>query len=236
MSYETIKDELDKPLDDSVVKARQQSGRQLHYLEGYKAIEIANRIFGPCAWNQQIVEMYTISNREIRKENPDRQGWEYGVMCRMKITVHVDGPHGPIVTTREDVGVGTGQDYNSPVSAYESAAKEAATDAMKRCFRSFGNAFGNCLYNKEYLAEHFVDAPPQKQPYYKPKPAPAPAQTSTNTGEVVLATDKQKSFINRLLNERNGLSLADFTAKSLDELTKAEAGDVITRIQTHKGA
>lgn len=224
--FESMYAKLAVPVPNEDVSSRTQSGKDMHYIEGYKVIDIANDIFGPLGWSQEIVKFEVISSREITRTNQDgtsKVGWEYGVSCLMRITIN-DYVNGNIVrvSVKEDVGVGTGVDYNSPVSAYESAAKEAATDAMKRAFRSFGVALGNCLYDKQYREENFGN----KKSTYTKREYSAP-QTQTQT---VLATDAQKGFINRLLTQ-NGATLDKFTSKALDALTKGEAGDVITKLQ-----
>ena len=55
---------LAAPLNADNVKERDQAGRTLSYLEGWRAIEEANRIFGFDGWDRQTVEIKCVAERE----------------------------------------------------------------------------------------------------------------------------------------------------------------------------
>ena len=132
--------ELQEPLSSQAVKTRSQSGRNLSYIEGWYAISEANRIFGFDSWDQEIVELKCVSERERKIGRDQKAGW--GVSYVASIRINVNG------IKREGVGAGHGIDVD-PGQAHESAIKEAATDAIKRALMTFGNQFGLALYDKE---------------------------------------------------------------------------------------
>ena len=135
---------LAAPLNDQHVKRRSQAGRSLAYIEGWKAIEEANRIFGFDGWARETVELRCVCER-ARKIGADRRdGWGVSYIAKVRVVVSA----GDSQVSREGVGSGHGIDADLG-SAHESAAKEAETDAMKRALMTFGNPFGLALYNKD---------------------------------------------------------------------------------------
>lgn len=133
-----ITKELQAPLHPSKVKTREQSGRTLSYIEGWHAIDEANRIFGFDAWSRETVDIRMVSEgpRTLKSGKP-----AFGVSYVAKVRVIVEG------VIREGVGAGHGIDADLGL-AHESAIKEAETDAMKRALMTFGNPFGLALYDK----------------------------------------------------------------------------------------
>lgn len=144
--------ELQEPLSQQVVRTRSQSGRQLSYIEGWWAIHEANRIFGFGCWDQEIVDIKCVSERERKIGRDQKAGWGVSYVAQIRVTVN-----GVI---REGVGAGHGIDVDLG-QAHESAVKEAATDAMKRAFMTFGNQFGLALYDKEQ--RNVEDKPPNTE-------------------------------------------------------------------------
>ena len=127
--------ELEKKLDPKNVKARDQNGFKLSYIEGWHAIAEANRIFGFGEWSRDTIEL-TENTQPTQNKNGN-----WIVSFRAKVRVDVNGCH------RDGIGFGQGiaKDIHA---AYESAIKEAETDAMKRALSTFGNQFGLALYDK----------------------------------------------------------------------------------------
>lgn len=146
-------EELAAPLSQAVVKTREQSGRTLHYIEGWWAIQEANRIFGFGAWDQEILNVKCVSERERTVGRTAKKGW--GVSYIISIRVTVNG------VKREGVGAGHGIDVDLGI-AHESAVKEAATDGLKRALMTFGNQFGLALYDKEQ--RNVDNAPARTEP------------------------------------------------------------------------
>lgn len=136
MDKDLIIRELQKPLDSSVIKQRDQAGRSLSYIESWHAIAEANRIFGHLSWDRQTYNM----NMVQCEQKGDKGLWYVSYTARSVITF--DG------VTREGTGFGQGIDRDLG-KAHESAIKEAESDAMKRALMTFGNPFGLALYDKE---------------------------------------------------------------------------------------
>jgi DNA repair and recombination protein RAD52 len=129
---------LKAPLNRAFVKERSQAGRSLSYIEGWKAIDEANRIFGFDNWERQTVEL-----KPVCEPYQDPSGkWRVSYMARVRIHIKSED------IVRDGCGYGSGIDKDLG-QAHESALKEAETDAMKRALMTFGNPFGLALYDKE---------------------------------------------------------------------------------------
>jgi len=140
MSFsDSAKHELAAKLSQSAVKARDQGGRKVSYIEGWHVIAEANRIFGFDNWTRETLDVRCVSEREREIGQQKHPGWGVTYIC--KVRVIVDG------VAREGCGAGHGIDRDLG-QAHESAIKEAETDAMKRAFMTFGNPFGLALYDK----------------------------------------------------------------------------------------
>ena len=136
---------LEAHLDPAViVKPSGQFGPKGDYIEGWHAINEANRIFGFDAWS------YTSELQKVHEATNEKGNIEISYIC--KCTVEALG------VTRQDIGYGSGAAKKAG-DAYEGAVKEAVTDALKRCLRTFGNPFGLALYDK---SRSNVSAPPPK--------------------------------------------------------------------------
>src|SRR5215211_301813 len=146
------KEALNAPLNRAHVKTRRHGGLVLHYVESWKCIEEANRIFGFDGWSSQTVETHCVSERERKVGSPpnQRDGWGVSYVSKVKITVLAGGES----LTREGIGAGHGIDVDLGL-AHESAIKEAEADARKRALMTLGYAFGLALYDKEQA--HVVD-------------------------------------------------------------------------------
>ena len=138
--------ELQKPLDKKHIAKRQQSGRQLDYIEGWHAIAEANRIFGHDAWASETVDIKCVAEKPRKVGQSGKDGWGVSYVARVRIVVaDPDSPFGEV--KREGVGAGHGIDADLGL-AHESAIKEAETDARKRALMTFGWPFGLALYDK----------------------------------------------------------------------------------------
>lgn len=130
---------LSAKLDPANVKERAQAGRKLSYIEGWKAIDEANRIFGFDAWTSETTEIRCVAENPRKIGNQAKDGWSVSYIAKVRVIVS-----GII---REGVGSGHGIDVDLGL-AHESAIKEAETDARKRSLMTFGNPFGLALYDK----------------------------------------------------------------------------------------
>lgn len=134
-----VKHELEAPLSREAVKTREQGGRKLSYIEGWRVIAEANRIFGFDGWRRETIDMRMVSEAGRTIGEAKAPGWGVTYICKARVIV------GEIV--RDGCGAGHGIDRDLGL-AHESALKEAETDAMKRAFMTFGNPFGLALYDK----------------------------------------------------------------------------------------
>jgi DNA recombination protein Rad52 len=172
-SPEQIKD-LSAPLDRAHVKQRQQGSSRVSYVEGWHAINEANRILGFDAWSRETLSLRCVSERERAIGRDQKPGWGVTYSCTVRITVSC----GDFIITRDGSGAGHGIDVDLG-QAHESALKEAETDAMKRALMTFGNPFGLALYDKE---QKEVEGAPTGRPASataprQPQPAaPLPAE------------------------------------------------------------
>lgn len=135
--------ELAKPLNKANVKPP-APGKYGEYIEGWKVIEEANRIFGFDGWTRETLDMHECSRElvELNGKNGPYKQWRIGFVAKVRVTVHG--------VAREGTGFGHGQGKPEALSdAIESAIKEAETDAMKRALMTFGNPFGLALYDKQ---------------------------------------------------------------------------------------
>jgi DNA repair and recombination protein RAD52 len=136
----TLRARLDQQLGPEYISTRSNgSAGRVSYIEGHKAIALANEIFGPEAWSSNIVRFET--------DFCDEHGgsWNLGMSAVIRVTLNVSG------SWHEDIGYGSVQNCRNKAAAFEKARKEATTDGLKRALRHFGNALGNCLYDKSYL-------------------------------------------------------------------------------------
>ena len=133
-----MKAELAKPLDPRNVKPP-APGKYGEYIEGWKVIEEANRIFGFDGWSRETVEIVEVCRYETEVGRDKKPGWAVGYRAKVRVEAHG--------LVREGSAVGNGVSAQL-YDAIESAAKEAETDAMKRAMMTFGYPFGLALYDK----------------------------------------------------------------------------------------
>lgn len=141
MDWDKASVELSKKLNPSNVQPPKQFGPKGSYIEGWLAIQEANRIFGFGGWSYTILDCKAVMEiaRQIGKGDRAKDGFGVTYVATVRVTV------GDV--TRDDVGSGHGYDVDLGL-AHESAIKESVTDALKRSLRSFGNPFGLALYDK----------------------------------------------------------------------------------------
>lgn len=126
---------LKAPLRRQHVKERQTEGKTLHYIEGWRVVSEANRIFGFDAWDRE-----TVTSECVWRTQIDQQ---FAAAYITRVRIRVRASDGQVV--RE--GLGSGEAIAStPGQAHERASKAAETDATKRALSTFGNSFGLSLY------------------------------------------------------------------------------------------
>lgn len=141
LSVNDIQAKLDKKLGPEYISKRVGFGsNRVAYIEGWRAINLANQIFGYNGWSTEVKQV-------IIDFLDERQG-KFCIGCTAIVRVTLSNG-----TFREDIGYGTVENERRKAAAFERAKKSAVTDALKRSLRSFGNALGNCLYDKDFLAK-----------------------------------------------------------------------------------
>ncbi|KAL7340782.1 recombination protein Rad52 [Rhodotorula toruloides] len=115
-------------------------GTKLSYLEGWRAINIANEVFGYNGWFTDIKYL----EADFIDYNPETARYNMGVTAIVRVRLQDGASH-------EDVGYGKLENAKSKADGLDKCKKEAVTDALKRALRHFGKLLGNCLYDKSYL-------------------------------------------------------------------------------------
>ncbi|QLQ78344.1 hypothetical protein HG537_0A05910 [Torulaspora globosa] len=139
-SNEDIQAKLDKKLGPEYISKRVGFGSsRVAYIEGWRAINLANQIFGYNGWSTEV--------KSVTVDFLDERQGKYSIGCTAIVRVTLQNG-----TFREDIGYGTVENERRKAAAFERAKKSAVTDALKRSLRGFGNALGNCLYDKDFLA------------------------------------------------------------------------------------
>ncbi|KAF1955596.1 hypothetical protein CC80DRAFT_536142 [Byssothecium circinans] len=136
----TLQCRLNKQLGPEYISQRPgNGGGRVAYLEGNKAIALANEVFGFNGWSSSLGQV------QIDYVDESQNG---KVSLGLSIVVRITLKCG---TYHEDIGYGSVENGKGKAVSFEKAKKEAATDGLKRALRTFGNVLGNCLYDKEYL-------------------------------------------------------------------------------------
>src|SRR3990170_299398 len=136
---------LAEPLDPGLVSERgARDGRLLQYIEGWAAINQANRIFGYDGWGGEVVG--EVIYRPMSLADPATDAPLAVGMYTAAVRVTVRG-----CPARSDVGCAFVA--GETPEAHEAAYKGAVTDALKRALRHFGDQFGNSLYDRRNVIE-----------------------------------------------------------------------------------
>lgn len=172
------------PLSRSHVRSRKQGGREVSYIEGWRVIDEANRIFGFDGWMRETLDIKCVSEKERTIGESKNPGYGVSYTARVRITV------GQVM--RDGIGAGHGIDRDLG-QAHESAIKEAETDAMKRALMTFGNPFGLALYDKEQTNVVDEAAPDWSIPFMKTCKAEIKAFTVETELRTWWSSAKQKN-------------------------------------------
>lgn len=135
-----IKIELAAPLDGAFVESRNKGGRDLSYMEGWRIIEEANRIFGHDGWSRETLRLDP-GHAPYQKPKSSGSGSNWATAYVAIVRVTASG------IVRDGTGFGSGI-MGDLSDSIESAVKEAETDAMKRAMMTFGYPLGLALYDK----------------------------------------------------------------------------------------
>ena len=125
-------EELKQPIDLKNVAERKTGWDQkVPFVESWKAIDEANRIFGFDGWSSETIQLDCVQSDDLCVT----------YIAKVRVTV------GDVI--REGVGAGHGKGERVNLGdKHESAVKEAESDARKRAFMQFGSQLGLSLYDR----------------------------------------------------------------------------------------
>jgi DNA repair and recombination protein RAD52 len=106
------------------------------FIEGFRAIDQANRLFGFGNWGGEVVGDIRYQQLHLGADPHEAIGMYWAT-----VRVSVAG-----CEPRSDVGCGFASE--ATVEAHDTAIKAAVTDALKRALRQWGPQFGNSLYDR----------------------------------------------------------------------------------------
>ena len=136
---------LAEPLDPALISERgARDGRLLQYIEGWAAINQANRIFGHDGWGGEVVG--EVIYRPMSLADPATDTPLAVGMYTAAVRVTVRG-----CPARSDVGCAFVA--GETPEAHEAAYKGAVTDALKRALRHLGDQFGLRLYDRRNVID-----------------------------------------------------------------------------------
>jgi DNA repair and recombination protein RAD52 len=137
------KRKLRQPLaPEHISDRRGDDGELVRYLEGWRAIQLANAIFGEDRWGAEVVG--EVAYRPLTQTGRRGATLVQGIYTAT-VRVTVDG-----CTAHSDVG--TAPVTEQTPEAHALACKAAVTDGLKRALRHFGAALGNELYDLDPAA------------------------------------------------------------------------------------
>ncbi len=127
-------EQLAQPLPPELVSERTtEEGEVLRYVEGWRAIEQANAVFGHDRWGAEVVG--EVAYRPLPAG--DRGNGPAGIYtATVRVAARGCPPHSD---------VGTAVARNQTAEEHATASKAAVTDGLKRALRHFGERFGNGL-------------------------------------------------------------------------------------------
>lgn len=148
--------QLDKVLGPEYVSFRPGGGGQkVSYIEGWRALNLANEIFGFNGWSLELIG--------LQVDYFDTHGNTGRILMGLLVVVRITIRDG---TYHEDFGYGYIENAKNKAMAFEKCKKEAFTDGLKRCLRCFGNVLGNCLYDRTIIPKiQRVKLPPAELEY-----------------------------------------------------------------------
>jgi DNA recombination protein Rad52 len=135
-----LQKQLDQKLEmDEVAKRQGPGGSDVHYIETWRVIQIANTVLGFNGWSSNIVE---ISQDYLEAPAPGRFSCGFSAIVRVSLK---DGSY------HEDIGYGTSDNQKSKGAAIANGKKNAVSDALKRALKNFGNQLGLTIYDREHI-------------------------------------------------------------------------------------
>lgn len=136
--HKRVSTNLGKLLGPEFISFRALGGGRVSYIEGWRALNLANEMFGFDGWSSEII------SKEIDFMDASNGRYLMGMSLLVRVTLKNGLFH-------EDFGYGVIENAKLKAMAFEKCRKEALTDGIKRCLRCFGNVLGNCLYDKSLV-------------------------------------------------------------------------------------
>ncbi len=185
-------------------------------MEGWRAVELANHIFGFNKWSSTVLDL---SKEYMDEVNPGKFSCAYSAVVRVTLK---DG------SFHEDIGFGEALNQRGKGSAIEMAKKSAVTDALKRCLRLFGNALGNSIYDKDHCKIEKVSKGERKVVPNEHSGAVfhnyGPAGTLVVTkGSVVSETSSRVPLAAHNTNSLNGNQISNSAIPNNNNISKSSA-------------
>ena len=113
---------LEQRLSPDEISTRDgQGGQRVSYVEAWRMIDKAQRIFGFNGWSSTVLNM----SKEFEEKNASTGRFSVGYTCMVRVTLR-DG------TFHDDVGFGSTVNERDRGKGIENARKEAVSDGMKR--------------------------------------------------------------------------------------------------------
>ena len=143
-------EQLLKPLNESRVARRQQSGRSLSYLEAWDVKAHLIRVFGFLGWSADVIESVLVFEEKNEKGN-----WDVAYKVTLRLRIHSDNELSFGDATYTEAAVGSSS-LPRRGDAHDMAIKTAESDALKRAAINLGTQFGLSLYNNGSLQDVVV--------------------------------------------------------------------------------
>ncbi len=182
-------EQLAQPLPPELVSERiTEEGEILRYLEGWRAIEQANAVFGHDGWGAEVVGEVAYRPLPAGDRGGNAPAGIYTATVR--VTARGCPPHSD---------VGTAAARNQTAEEHAAASKAAVTDGVKRALRHFGARFGNGL--GAGLASE--------------APSEAPAVLRRRVLEIAASAGSDEARTRAWVEQRYGRPLSELDAGSL---------------------
>ena len=186
---EAALEQLKQPLPPELVSERTtEDGELVRYLEGWRAIEQANLLFGHDGWGAEVVG--EVAFRPLPAQGRGGGAAAAIYTATVRVTARGCPPH-------SDVGTAVAQDATAEEHA--AASKAAVTDALKRALRHFGERFGNTLSAGAAGAASTAD----------------PAALRRRVLEIAASAGSDESRTESWVERRYGRPLAELDAQAL---------------------
>jgi recombination DNA repair RAD52 pathway protein len=139
-------DTLRKPLNTTRIAKRQQSGKQLSYLESWEVRAHLIRVFGYANFDAEVTDYQYIGSREYLSSDGSKEMVE--VIYSARVQLRIRDEKGDPLCTYAEVAVGSASGPQTMLGEHhDNAVKTAASDALKRCAINLGTQFGLSLYD-----------------------------------------------------------------------------------------